>query len=140
MKPYQKRTASIASVPSTPKPASKLVPKTPSATPLKVKAETPAVAADDLTALDGDLKDLPVWVADGWISRYLPTLYSFFFSSTEPFKHFSKSDPFVGFVQVIVKLVYPEASYTAKLGDPIVQKVRGVGYQVLAQLTCVLTG
>lgn len=126
VKPYRKPTTVASKTNSTPKSTAKLAPKTPSTTPLKIKAETPSAGSDHSTALEGDLKDLPAWITGEWVRQYLPTLYAFFFASEQPFEHFSKTDTFVDIVQMIVHLVYPDASYTAKLGDPIVQKVRHI--------------
>lgn len=66
------------------------------------------------------ISDLPAFADAKWRSAFLPTLYSKFFSSAEPFNDFTASSKeFVALLRSVMKEVYPDIDYNVTESDSI---------------------
>jgi len=73
-----------------------------------------------LTGNNVRISDLPEFAQAKWWGTFLPTLYSKFFMSDQPFNSFCRgSDQFVTLLQGITEEVYPDINYDVTSSDSI---------------------
>jgi len=73
-----------------------------------------------LTGNNVRISDLPEFAQAKWRETFLPTLYSKFFTSDQPFDSFCRgSDQFVTLLQGIIEEVYPDINYDVTSSDSI---------------------
>ena len=71
------------------------------------------------SSTDSVISSLPTFARTNWVSRFLPTLYHRFGSSTDPWAMFTKGDEMLSIVQEVLNAVYPNIKYRVKWGDKI---------------------
>ncbi|KDQ48971.1 hypothetical protein JAAARDRAFT_79714 [Jaapia argillacea MUCL 33604] len=119
-----KRPPTLVAKQPTVKPTPQRLNPTKSSTPApRIKQEaiapTPPSIQDDVAA--AEVAKLPKFARGRWQSRFLPTLYAWFASSTEPFGLLSPDDKAGAerALQALVKLCYPDDNYTVGWNGPI---------------------